>query len=77
MNNVLKNWNASRIIRLLLGVGIAIYAISVKEPLFLIVAGVFLLQGVLNISCCGTGRCSTPRRTSLQVYKDEIKEFKP
>lgn len=75
MNNILRGWDAARIIRLVAGVGIAVYAIASKDYLFLWLAGLFLFQAVLNISCCGAGGCwaSAP---SQSKPKYDIKEYK-
>ena len=77
MNSLLKNWDVARIIRLVAGIGIAVYAITSKDYMFLWLAGLFLFQAVLNISCCGAGGCATNDKTNQkQVYKDQIKEYK-
>lgn len=75
MNNALKNWDVIRIIRLVAGVGIGVYAISSKDYIFLLLAGMFLLQAILNISCCGSAGCATSNQQK-QVYKDVIKPYK-
>jgi hypothetical protein len=77
MNNLLKGWDAPRIIRLIAGIGIAVYSIANKDYLFLWLAGLLLFQAVLNLSCCGAGGCSnddSPK--SKQVYKDQIEEYR-
>lgn len=77
MNSLLKGWDVARIIRLVAGIGIAVYAITSKDYMFLLLAGLFLFQAVLNISCCGAGGCTTNDKTNQkQVYKDQIKEYK-
>lgn len=77
MNKILKGWDAARIIRLIAGVGIAVYAITSKDYMFLWLAGLFLFQAVMNISCCGAGGCSTSENTKTkQVYENQIKEYK-
>ena len=77
MNKILKGWDAARIIRLIAGVGIAVYAITSKDYMFLWLAGLFLFQAVMNISCCGAGGCATnDNPKSKQVYEDQIKEYK-
>lgn len=74
MNNLLQNWDMARIIRLVAGVGIGIYAIVSKDYMFLLLAGLFLFQALLNISCCGASGCSTNDIASQkQVYKEQIK----
>lgn len=78
MNKLLNDWNIGRIIRLLAGIGIGIYAVISKDYMFLLLGGLFLLQGVLNMSCCGGGSClSSDSDNTKQVYKGEIKEYKP
>lgn len=78
MNNLLKNWDMARIIRLVAGVGIGIYAIVSKDYIFLLLAGLFLFQALLNISCCGASGCSTSDTASQkQVYKEQIKPYNP
>ncbi len=78
MNNILKNWDAIRIVKLIAGVGFGIYAITSKEYLFLWLAGLFLLQSLFNISCCGKGGCSSSKtKQTKEVYKGIIKTYKP
>lgn len=59
-NNILKNWTVLRIVRLVAGAGLAIYAGISGNYLFFILAGLFLIQAILNRSCCGcsSGSCS-------------------
>lgn len=76
MNNVLKKWDIIRIIRLIGGVSIAVYAVISKDYIFLLLAGLFLIQAILNISCCGSSGCST-NNEKKQVYKEIIKPYKP
>ena len=64
MNNLLKNRNTPRILRLAGGIGLGIYAVAAHEPLLWILAGFFLLQALLNVSCCGrreNGQRGVPR----------------
>lgn len=77
MNNYLKQWDASRIIRLVAGIGFAVYAFTEHEYLFLIIAGMFLLQAIFNISCCGAGCSTTEKQKTKRVYEGEIKAYKP
>lgn len=77
MNKFLKNWNVARIIRLAAGVGLSIYAVTSKEYQFLLLAGLFLFQAILNLSCCGAGGCSSAGNGhQKQVFKGEIEEYK-
>lgn len=58
MLEILKNnWHLMRIMRLVLG-GIAVVEyFSMHEPFLLLIGGVFLVQGIFNIGCCGAGAC--------------------
>ena len=49
MNNLLKNRNTPRILRLAGGIGLGIYAVAAHEPLLWILAGFFLLQALQTI----------------------------
>ena len=77
MRRLLHNWDIVRVIRLLIGTGFAAYAIYYKEYLFLSLAGLFITQSLLNISCCGVG-CSSPSKEVKQqeVYKGQVKRYK-
>lgn len=78
MDRFLKNWDLMRIVRLLAGVGIAVYAISSKDYTFLLLAGLFLFQAIMNISCCGSGGCYTRKdKPKENIYRDQIKKYKP
>lgn len=76
MSNMFSNWDVTRVIRLVAGAAIGIYAIISTDYVFLLLAGMFLMQAVLNISCCGASGCST-NNNQKQVYKDVIKPYKP
>lgn len=79
MNRILKNWDLTRIVRLVLSVIVAVYAITSKEYSFFILSGLLLFQAILNVSCCGSQGCSTNSKSKPKdnVYGDQIKEYKP
>lgn len=77
MKRILKKWDAARIIRLLLGVLIAIYSISTKDYMFLVLGGLLLFQAIMNISCCGSGECYRDTKYKENIYGDQIKKYKP
>lgn len=77
MNRILKSWDFVRIIRLLLGVLIAIYSISSKDYILLVLAGFLLFQAIMNISCCGSAGCYTNNKHKGNIYGDQIKKYKP
>lgn len=76
MNKLFKDWDASRIFRLVLGLGAGLYAIISKDTFFYWFAGLFIVQAVLNWSCCGAGGCSSGNsKESKQLY--HIDKYKP
>lgn len=77
MKRILKKWDAARIIRLLLGVLIAIYSISTKDYMFLVLGGLLLFQAIMNISCCGSAGSYTDNKYKENIYGDQIKKYKP
>ena len=77
MKRILMKWDAARIIRLLLGVLIAIYSISTKDYMFLVLGGLLLFQAIMNISCCGSAGCYTDNKYKENIYGDQIKKYKP
>jgi len=76
MNRIFRDWNLSRIMRLTLGIVFIVLGFISKEHLVIFFGILFLLQGMLNISCCGAGGCSLSENKK-QMYKDIIKPYKP
>ena len=76
INRIFCGWNMPRIIRLVLGIALCIFGTTSKENITTLFGALLIFQGILNLSCCGTGGCSlsTDKR---QVYKDLIKPYKP
>lgn len=72
-----KKWDLARIIRLVVGAVIALYALIGNDYLFLVLGGLFIFQSVLNISCCGAGGCASDLPHERNVYGDQIKQYKP
>lgn len=77
MNRILKNWDLTRIVRLLLGIVVAIYSITSKDYIFLMLGGILLFQAITNVSCCGAGGCYTDNQQKRTVYGDQIKKYEP
>ncbi len=76
MNVLFRNWHMVRIIQLIGGIAMGIYALNSRDYIFLILAIILLIQAIFNISCCGSGACSN-NSNQKQVYKDEIIKYKP
>lgn len=77
MNSILKNWDLIRVLRFLLAVLVAIYSISSKDYIFLVLAGLLLFQAIMNISCCGYRGYYTDSKLKENIYGDQIKKYKP
>jgi len=78
MNNLLKNWNAARVIRLMIAIVITIFSFVSKDYIFLWLAGLFFLQSIFNLSCCacGTSNCSSEADNKRkEIYKDIVKPY--
>ncbi len=54
---LLHNWHAMRIIRVVLGAIAIAEFVPTKDWLILMVGGIFLLQGIFDVGCCGAGGC--------------------
>lgn len=74
MKRILKNWDLTRTIRLILGITGIGFAISINDYFLMALGGIFILQALLNWSCCSAG-CSSSASSSNQIYKDVVKEY--
>ena len=72
----MSDWNTSRIVRLTFGVGLMVLGFVFRENILVFIGVLLMLQGVLNLSCCGSGGCQLPGN-SKQLYKDDIKMYRP
>ena len=77
MNRILKNWDFARIVRLILGILMAIYSMISQNYIFLVFGGLLLFQAIMNISCCGSAGCYTDNKYKENIYGDQIKKYKP
>jgi uncharacterized membrane protein len=75
-NRIFREWSISRMMRLGFGIGLIVVGIIWKGQLMTFLGVIFLLQGILNLSCCGAGGCSLSGNEK-QFYKDAIKPYKP
>ncbi len=57
METVLKNWDFMRFLRLGIGLWLAYSAITEHQPIIGAMAGLFILQALLNMGC-GSGGCN-------------------
>ncbi len=75
---LLSNWNFMRILRLGLGIYIAVQAVETHSLLSGVIAGFFLFQAITNTGCCGSDGCAVPIKknnsdTTEEVDFEEIK----
>lgn len=55
-------WHLMRWLRLIFGIFFIIQAIQMRDWLIGIAGGFFLVTSIINIGCCGAGRCAAPMR---------------
>ena len=78
MDRLLKNWHFMRIVRLLLGITAAVYAVCSKEYIFFLLSGFLLFQAIMNISCCDSSGCYNGKDKAKEtIYGDQIGKYKP
>ena len=75
---LLTDWNFMRIIRLGLGIYIAIHAVKTISILSGFFAAFFIFQAITNTGCCGTKGCSIPlkKNNSDSIEEVEYEEIK-
>lgn len=67
---ILQNWNFIRVLRLLLGLGVAVQAIALKDPVLGAIGILFSAMAVFNWGCCGTTACYTPRQSMTKPERE-------
>ena len=72
MNNVFRNWNFARVLRLALAVAFLGAAISGCEWIAYVVAGVFGLQAILNVGCCGASCAPMPKNSQGDTVVQKV-----
>ncbi|WP_288315599.1 hypothetical protein [uncultured Mediterranea sp.] len=75
-NLLLKNWDFVRTLRLLIGLGVGGYAAWAGDYFLAALGGLFIIQAVFNLSCCGSGGCSVASQKKT-LYQDVIKPYHP
>lgn len=71
MKTILQGWNFMRILRLVLGIIIAVQGIVAGETLTVILGLLFAIMSVANIGCCGKNGCAVnPARSIRNKTKD-------
>ncbi|MEO9021188.1 MAG: hypothetical protein ABI237_14315 [Ginsengibacter sp.] len=64
-------WHLMRCLRLVFGIIFMVQAIQMHDMLIGAIAGFFLVTAIINIGCCGAGRCAAPTQKSTQKSIEE------
>lgn len=75
MKTLLKSWDISRLLRLAIGIAVAVQGILVTDWMLIILGGLFSLMALMNIGCGVNGNCSQ-RYTSKDREDFTYKEVK-
>lgn len=62
MKAYFKNWNISRVLRLILGIAVIVQGVLVKDWMFIILGGLFSLMPLLNQRCNSSTGCDLPSK---------------
>jgi hypothetical protein len=54
------NWHFARFLRLGFALWIGYSAITSQQPIFFLLAGIFVFQAITNTGCCGASGCAAP-----------------
>ncbi|MBP6183282.1 hypothetical protein [Flavobacterium sp.] len=75
---LLTDWNFMRILRLALGIYIAVQAVETQSIFSGVVALFFIFQAVTNTGCCSSNGCSVPikKNNSDKIEEVEYEEIK-
>lgn len=69
--NLLKGWNFSRILRVIIGFYLVGEGINSKQYGFIVFGGIFIVMAVLKIGCCSADSCSTTPVSSNSLKDSE------
>lgn len=73
---LLKNWDASRLMRLVLGIVLAIAYVAEGQGIYLGLSIFLLVQAIMNIGCgCAGSNCQTGNSMSTKSTDYEIHEL--
>ena len=72
IQNITKNWNIFRILRLALGLFLMTEAIRTGVWFMTIFAAAMIIMPLLNIGCCAGGNCAVSDRKSSGSDTDEV-----
>lgn len=73
MKAYLQNWSLLRLLRLAVGIAVAVQGILVHDWLLATLGGLFSLMPLMNVGCGANGACSTGpsvKRPGVNVNKE-------
>ncbi|HLP22212.1 MAG TPA: hypothetical protein VK174_17980 [Chitinophagales bacterium] len=77
--NLFTNWHLMRLLRLFIGVTIAVQAFQMHDAIMGFFSAFFMFQAVTNTGCCGAQSCAAPiaKDNPDQTEIVEFEEIKP
>jgi hypothetical protein len=72
MRTQLANWNAMRVLRLVLGVVVMVQGVNNGEALYFVLGGMLVLMALANAGYCGAGGCAVDTRRNRVKEEKEI-----
>lgn len=72
IQNITKNWNIFRILRLALGLFLMTEAIRTGNWFMTVFAVAMIIMPLLNIGCCAGGNCAVPENKSSDINSEEV-----
>ena len=69
---LLQDWNFMRILRLGLGIYIAVQAVETLSLFSGVVAVFFIFQAITNTGCCSSNGCSVPIKKNNSEINEEV-----
>jgi len=73
---IFGNWNFMRLLRLGLGICIAVQAVETLSLFSGAVAVFFIFQAITNTGCCATNGCAVPMKKSSSNKIEELESEK-
>ncbi|MFN0175961.1 MAG: hypothetical protein ACKVU0_15020 [Saprospiraceae bacterium] len=62
MSTLLNNWHFMRLLRAGIAIWATVEAFRTTQWLLLLPAGIFAVQAIFDIGCCGTAGCVAPQQ---------------
>lgn len=69
---LLNNWSIVRIVRLAIGLWLAVLGIQSADWATGLFGGFFLYQALTDTGCCGSGACAPPRSQKAKGGEETI-----